>query len=155
VSLQTVLVGASVVLLSVSAVLVLVRLVRGPSVLDRTIATEVIISILVCGLALNIAATRSATTLPVLVSLALTGFVGSVAVARFVAGDHDRGRDAAEDGHLGATGEDAGAPAGDAGDEGPRSPRPGQDVAPERPADVAEGVDRPAEDAGEGGGRRG
>ncbi|WP_114559782.1 monovalent cation/H+ antiporter complex subunit F [Desertihabitans aurantiacus] len=114
-SLQTVLIGGSAVLLSVAALLVVGRLVRGPSVLDRTISTEVLISILVCGLALYIASSRSSTVLPVLVSLALTGFVGSVAVARFVAGDHDRGRDAPEDGHLGVTGEDPGPPEGGGG----------------------------------------
>lgn len=92
-SLQTVLVGAAAAVLVVSALLVLVRIIRGPSVLDRTVASEVLVSVIVCGLGLEAAVNRHATTLPILVSLSLTGFVGSVAIARFVARDHDRGSD--------------------------------------------------------------
>lgn len=80
-------------LLVVSALLVLIRIVRGPSVLDRTVAGEVMMSIMVCAFGLEAAINRNPTTLPILVSLSLLGFVGSVAVARFVARDHDRGSD--------------------------------------------------------------
>lgn len=107
-SLQNVLIGFCGVVLVVAALLVLVRIIRGPSVLDRTIASEVLISIMVCGFGLQAAITRSSTTLPILVSLALLGFVGSVAIARFVARDHDRGEDAASpENYLGRSGEDA------------------------------------------------
>lgn len=107
-SVQTVLVGFCAAVLVVSALLVLVRIIRGPSVLDRTIASEVLVSIIVCALGLEAAVNRHATTLPILVSLSLLGFVGSVAIARFVARDHDRGSDEpSRKNFLGRSGEDA------------------------------------------------
>ncbi|MVA75222.1 sodium:proton antiporter [Auraticoccus sp. F435] len=107
-SLQSVLVTLCAALLVVSAALVLVRIIRGPSVLDRTVASEVLISIMVCAFGLEAAINRNPTTLPILVSLSLLGFVGSVAIARFVARDHDRGSDEpSPNNYLGRTGEDA------------------------------------------------
>lgn len=87
--IEHVLVVATIAVLGVSALLVTIRIVRGPSVLDRAVATEVLISILVCALALETASTRHSGTLPILISLSLVGFVGSVSVARFVARDRD------------------------------------------------------------------
>lgn len=72
-----------------SAALTLVRVVRGPSVLDRVVATEVLVSTLVCALGAHVALRPGSTTLPLLISLSLVGFVASVAVARFVARDRD------------------------------------------------------------------
>lgn len=92
-AVEIVLIGLCALILGVSAILVLIRIVRGPSVLDRTISSEVLISTFICALGLSIATTRLSSTLPILISLSLTGFVGSVAVARFVARDHDRNAD--------------------------------------------------------------
>ncbi len=106
-SVELVLVAVCATLLVVSALLVLVRIIRGPSVLDRTVASEVMIATAICGLGLEAAVNRNSSTLPILVTLSLLGFVGSVAVARFVARDHDRGRDApSRHSYLGRTGED-------------------------------------------------
>lgn len=71
------------VLLAAASVLTLVRIIRGPSVLDRIIATDVLLAVIVAGLAAEVAWTRDATTLPVLVGLSILGFTGSVSVARF------------------------------------------------------------------------
>ena len=68
--------------LGLSALLAVVRIVRGPSVLDRTVATEVLVSTLVCALCAEAAINRHATTLPIVISLSLLGFLGSVSVAR-------------------------------------------------------------------------
>ncbi|WP_151523716.1 monovalent cation/H+ antiporter complex subunit F [Serinicoccus kebangsaanensis] len=76
-------------LLAASAALTLVRITIGPSVLDRVIATDVLVSIVVCALGAYAALTDAWTTLPLLISLSLVGFLGSVAVARFVARDRD------------------------------------------------------------------
>ena len=76
-------------LLALAALLALVRVVRGPSVLDRAIGTDVLVSIVVCALGAEAALTRHSTTLPILISLSLVAFVGAVAVARFVARDRD------------------------------------------------------------------
>ena len=89
---MTVAAVSAAAVLSLAAALVLVRVIRGPSMLDRVMAVDVMIAILVCGLGLEAAVNRHATTLPILVSLSLVGFVGSVSVARFAARDTDDGR---------------------------------------------------------------
>lgn len=83
---QVVLWGVGAVL-AVSAVLALLRMVRGPSIVDRAVANEVLVGIMICALGVEAAVTRHDTTLPILVSLSLVGFLASVAVARFVGGD--------------------------------------------------------------------
>ncbi len=70
-------------LLTLSAVLLLIRISRGPTMLDRIAALDVLLAVLISGLALEAAANRHTTTLPILVVLALVGFVGAVTVARF------------------------------------------------------------------------
>ncbi|OYO18162.1 sodium:proton antiporter [Enemella dayhoffiae] len=76
-------------LLTLAAVLTVVRIVRGPSSLNRTLATDVLVTTLICGIAAEAILARHASTLPILVSLSLVAFVGSVSVARFVARDTD------------------------------------------------------------------
>ena len=76
-------------LLALSALLTLLRITIGPSVLDRVVASDTMVSIIVCALGAYAALTEAWTTLPLLISLALVGFMGSVAVARFVARDLD------------------------------------------------------------------
>ncbi|GAA2632800.1 monovalent cation/H+ antiporter complex subunit F [Dactylosporangium fulvum] len=73
------------VLLAVAGGLTLTRIIRGPSILDRAVATDVLLAIIVAAIATEAAHSRDATALPVLVVLAVLGFVGSVAVARFAA----------------------------------------------------------------------
>lgn len=85
-------------LLTVAAMLTLVRIVRGPTVINRVVALDVMVSILISALGLEAAHNRHTTTVPIIVALALVAFVGSVSVARFVARDDD------------ATGEELGAP---------------------------------------------
>jgi multicomponent Na+:H+ antiporter subunit F len=70
-------------LLAAGAVLVLIRLVRGPSTLDRIVAVDVLLAIVVCAIAAEAAYTRDATSLPILVVLSILGFIGSVSVGRF------------------------------------------------------------------------
>lgn len=76
-------------LLGVSALLTLIRIIIGPSVLDRVVATDVLVSVVVCSLGAHVALNPGSTTLPLLISLSLVGFMGSVVVARFVARDRD------------------------------------------------------------------
>lgn len=87
--LETVLAWAIGGLLAVSALLALIRITIGPSVLDRVVGSDVLVSIVVCSLGAQAALTEGSTTLPLLISLSLVGFLGSVAVARFVARDRD------------------------------------------------------------------
>ncbi|MDM7854861.1 monovalent cation/H+ antiporter complex subunit F [Cellulomonas alba] len=74
-----------VVLLAVGAVCALVRAEKGPSVLDRTVALDVLVATMIAGLGVYAAWHRRVDVVPVLVVLSLVGFVGSVAIARFAA----------------------------------------------------------------------
>lgn len=76
-------------LLALSALLTLIRIIIGPSVLDRVVATDVLVSVVVCSLGAHVALNPGSSTLPLLISLSLVGFMGSVTVARFVAHDRD------------------------------------------------------------------
>ena len=76
-------------LLGVAAVVVLARLYRGPSNLDRIIAAEILLVILISGVALESARQGTSAYLPLLMVLGLVGFVGGVAVTRFLSRDTD------------------------------------------------------------------
>lgn len=78
-----VLLGAA--FLTIGAVLVVVRVEKGPTMLDRTVALDALTSIIVAAVALEAAWSRRVDTVPILVALSLVGFVGSVTVARFAA----------------------------------------------------------------------
>lgn len=77
-------------MLGLSGILCLVRIVRGPTILDRTVATDVFISSAAGGLGVEAALNQHNTTLPILVALALIGFLGSVSIARFVTSEDSR-----------------------------------------------------------------
>ncbi len=70
-------------LLGVGAVLAVVRAEKGPSILDRTLALDILTGALVGAIALEAAWSRRVDTVPILVVLSLVGFVASVTVARF------------------------------------------------------------------------
>lgn len=73
-------------MLAVAAVLAVVRVTIGPRMLNRALAAEVLVAIVVAALALEAAYNRHATTVPVMLALGMVGFVGSIAVARYVGG---------------------------------------------------------------------
>ncbi len=82
-SAMGVLLGLTAVLLTVAAVLVLVRMVLGPTMLDRAISFDVLAAVVLAAIGLHIAATDDAESVPVLLVLTLLAFVGSVSIARF------------------------------------------------------------------------
>ncbi len=82
---MTVVVVICGVLLAAAAVMTLIRVERGPSMLDRTIGLDTLTAVLVGAVAVHAAWTGRTDTVPVLVALSLIGFVGSVAIARFAA----------------------------------------------------------------------
>lgn len=81
--MTTILAAVLTVLFSVTALLALTRLYRGPSLLDRVIAADMLLATMVGAVGAEAAVNRHATTLPVLVVLSLLGFVGAVALVRF------------------------------------------------------------------------
>lgn len=94
---------ACVGMLGLAAVLLVVRITRGPTVLDRTVALDVLVAVVICAIAVDAVERDTSTTLPVLLVLTLVGFVGSVAVARFAKGSDDvdaESGDEAEGGRL-------------------------------------------------------
>ena len=79
-----VLIVAGSVLLAASVIIALYRIVRGPSILDRMIGTDVVLASIMCGLGGYMAMSDRTDLLPVLIVLAMLGFVGSVSVSRYV-----------------------------------------------------------------------
>ena len=75
--------------LALAAVLTVARMSRGPSSLDRVVAADVLIAVVIAALALEAILNDHSTTLPVMLVLSLLGFAGSVSIARFVA-DRDK-----------------------------------------------------------------
>lgn len=74
-------------LLLAAAVMAMVRIERGPSMFDRILGVDVTTAVLVGAVALVAAATKRSDLVPVLVVLALVGFIASVAIARFAAAE--------------------------------------------------------------------
>ncbi|WP_400996954.1 monovalent cation/H+ antiporter complex subunit F [Agromyces sp. GXQ0307] len=77
------------VMFGIGAIAALVRIIRGPTILDRALATDVLLAIAMCGLAAEMSINRHTDTLVVLLVLALFAIVGSIAIARFI-GKEDR-----------------------------------------------------------------
>lgn len=84
-----IMVSVAAVLLLIAAALTVLRMSRGPSSLDRVVAADVLVAVVIAALALEAIVNRHTTTLPVMLVLSLLGFAGSVAIARFVA-DRDK-----------------------------------------------------------------
>ncbi|SDB88106.1 multicomponent Na+:H+ antiporter subunit F [Raineyella antarctica] len=86
-AVQHVVVAISVVALVVAAGFTLYRLSKGPTNLDRIIASDLMLGIAVGGFALHIVLSEETTALPVVLAISLVGFIGAISMARFV---HDR-----------------------------------------------------------------
>jgi multicomponent Na+:H+ antiporter subunit F len=69
-------------MLGVASALTLVRMMRGPSTLDRIVALDVFVVLLVVGAGVYVAYYRDGSNIPLLAAVALIGFVGSAAAAR-------------------------------------------------------------------------
>lgn len=74
-----------VIVFGAAALLTVVRIVRGPSILDRAVASDVLLSEVMCVLGADMAINGHTRSLPVLLIIAAVGVFGSIAVARFVA----------------------------------------------------------------------
>lgn len=69
----------------VAAILTLWRIVVGPSILDRAVASDVLLTEVMCVLGAEMAIDHHTRTLPVLLVIAAVGVFGSISIARFVA----------------------------------------------------------------------
>jgi len=79
------------VMLTVAAAATMIRLLAGPSTLDRLVALDTLVAVTMCAIGTWAAYSLDTTATYGLTALALISFVGSVSVARF------RVPDAAED----------------------------------------------------------
>lgn len=70
--------------LSVALGLSLLRLIRGPTLPDRVVALELVATIFVGLVAVHSISSRQPVFLDVAIVLALVGFLGAVAFARFI-----------------------------------------------------------------------
>lgn len=85
----SIMVSLGAVLLVAAAAMTVFRMSRGPSSLDRVVAADVLVAVVIAGLALEAILNDHTTTLPVMLVLSLLGFAGAVSIARFVA-DRDK-----------------------------------------------------------------
>ena len=72
------------VLFAFAALASVLRIVRGPSILDRMIASDMLLTTLICVLAADMVLGHHTRTLPVVLVLALTAVFGSITVAWYV-----------------------------------------------------------------------
>ncbi|SEE66920.1 monovalent cation/H+ antiporter complex subunit F [Ruania alba] len=80
------------VLLTAAALIVVGRVERGPSMLDRVVALDVLVAVLIGSIALVSLWFGREDLVLVLTVLALVGFVGSVTLARFAAAEPEEER---------------------------------------------------------------
>ncbi|SFR55444.1 monovalent cation/H+ antiporter complex subunit F [Microbacterium azadirachtae] len=73
------------VVFAVAAILAVIRIVIGPSILDRAVAADVLLTEVMCVLGADMAINHHTRTLPVLIVVAAVGVFGSISVARYVA----------------------------------------------------------------------
>ncbi|KJL25198.1 MULTISPECIES: monovalent cation/H+ antiporter complex subunit F [Microbacterium] len=73
------------VVFAVAAILTVIRIVIGPSILDRAVAADVLLTEVMCVLGADMAINHHTRTLPVLIVVAAVGVFGSISVARYVA----------------------------------------------------------------------
>lgn len=81
---MTVMYTATLAILAAAGLLTLLRLVRGPDALNRVVALDVLLTMIIAGTAVGMAVREDTTALPVLVVLALLAFTGSVTAAHLV-----------------------------------------------------------------------
>jgi len=72
------------IMLAASAAGAIFRIVRGPSILDRVLAADVLLAIVGGALIVDMVVNRNLDYLALLIAISLIGFIGSVTVARFV-----------------------------------------------------------------------
>jgi multicomponent Na+:H+ antiporter subunit F len=70
---------------AVAGLLTLWRIVIGPSILDRAVASDVLLTEVMCVLGAEMAINHHTRSLPVLLIIAAVGVFGSISIARFVA----------------------------------------------------------------------
>ncbi|MDP3952554.1 monovalent cation/H+ antiporter complex subunit F [Microbacterium sp.] len=74
-----------VAVFSIAAILTMFRIIVGPSILDRAVASDVLLTEVMCVLGAEMAINGHTRSIPVLLIIAAVGVFGSISVARYVA----------------------------------------------------------------------
>lgn len=74
-----------VAVFAIAAILAVIRIVRGPSILDRAVASDVLMTEVLCIMGAEMVINNHTRTLPAMLIIAAVGVFGSIAVARYVA----------------------------------------------------------------------
>ncbi|HCS60781.1 MAG TPA: sodium:proton antiporter [Microbacterium sp.] len=82
---MNILMGLIVIVFGVAAILTVFRIIRGPSILDRAVASDVLLTEVMCVLGAEMAINGHTRSIPVLLIIAAVGVFGSISVARYVA----------------------------------------------------------------------
>ncbi|GAA3488543.1 MULTISPECIES: monovalent cation/H+ antiporter complex subunit F [Streptomyces] len=80
-----VLLNAALAVLALAGALLLIRIARGPSMLDRAVSVDVAAALIVAGVGVEAALTETRYYLSIMLVLAFLGFTSSVSIARFIA----------------------------------------------------------------------
>jgi multicomponent Na+:H+ antiporter subunit F len=80
-----VLLSITVVFFAAAGLLTVWRIITGPSILDRAVASDVLLTLIICALGAEMALNQHTRTLPLLLIVAAIGVFGSISIARFVA----------------------------------------------------------------------
>lgn len=84
-TIQDILLIAIGAVFAVAALMTIIRMVKGPSILDRAVASDVLLTMVLCIMGADAVATGRTETLPAMLVISATGILGTIAVARFVA----------------------------------------------------------------------
>lgn len=82
---MNILLALILVAFSVAAILTIVRIIRGPSILDRAVASDVLLTEVMCVLGAEMAINGHTRSIPVMLIIAAVAVFGSISVARYVA----------------------------------------------------------------------
>lgn len=77
-------------MLTAASLITMFRLLAGPSTLDRLVALDTLVAVIMCAIGTWAAFSRDTTVTYSLTALALISFVGSISVARFRVRDTEK-----------------------------------------------------------------
>ncbi|GAB2892228.1 monovalent cation/H+ antiporter complex subunit F [Neomicrococcus lactis] len=72
------------IMMSAGAIGAIYRVAKGPSILQRVLATDVLLVIIASALAIDMAINKHTNHMPFVLIACVAGFIGSVTVSRFV-----------------------------------------------------------------------
>lgn len=81
---MTIAIAVAFTLIGLGALATLVRLLLGPTLADRVVATDLLLTLLASAAAVEVARTGQGTYLIIMVVIAAVGFLGTAAVARYI-----------------------------------------------------------------------